>query len=128
MRALNKHNTILTAIVMMIACLTTNVMADSFSNPSLIRQDSRNQWVCDYTQGRHNVLYLRCDDLAGMLNDHLTLSDAFQQDTTKMIPIWRRPDNDARAINLAKIVLCDQATECSVEMKTFWTLNRLSRR
>ncbi|MCU7842486.1 MAG: hypothetical protein KZQ93_01455 [Candidatus Thiodiazotropha sp. (ex Monitilora ramsayi)] len=126
MRALNKHNPILTAIVMLISCLATDVMGESFSNPSQIPQDSRNQWVCDYSQGRNNVLYLRCDDLAGMLNDHLTLSDAFQHDTTKLIPIWQRPDNDDRAIYLARIVLCNQSTECRVEMRSAWNPNQIA--
>jgi hypothetical protein len=114
---------IMASVALVISCMTTGLTAGEPSDPTLLRQQNQKQWVCGYTRNRNDVLLLRCDDLFGLLNDHILFEDGPQSKTTQFIPIWSRPASDEAAINLVRILLCDRTPDCSVEMSPAWASN-----
>ena len=123
MRIPTRTHLVLFSLAIVVTCLTTNTTADTSFNTIYIPNESMNQWVCDYTRGKNDVLLLRCDDRVGLLYDHMMLKDGDESKTTQYIPIWRRAHNDAAAINLVRTLLCRQESDCSVEMSQAWASN-----
>lgn len=74
------------------------------------------KWVCQYTQEPDGVLYMRCDDLASLMDEDLTPEGDVQPGSTKLIPVWSPPKSESRAVELAELMLCSQPDLCSVEM------------
>lgn len=90
--------------------------AYQFAIPKDARDDHHKTWICEYTHEPDGVLYMRCDDLASLMSDDLTLEGDVQPSPTKYIPVWSTPKSEGKAIELAEMMLCSQRSLCSVEM------------
>jgi hypothetical protein len=110
-------------LVLILSCSAVNSVAEEWVDTASYRNGNKSHWVCDYTRGQNDVLLLRCDNLVGLLYDHILLKEGDESKTTQYIPIWRRSHNDQAAIKLVRILLCKQEEACSVEMNSVWALN-----
>lgn len=91
------------------------------------RTDIHRSWVCAYVRESDDVLYLRCDDLARLLDDSAARDSAGRAGPTQYIPVWTRPRSAAAAADLARRVLCDEAELCQVEMAAAAGRQRVAR-
>ena len=114
MRRLTKSAFIVLGLAVVLASAVTNLVADENYADAMLDLNRKKQWVCEYIRAANDVLYLKCDDLARLLDDPLIMEDD-QEDATKYMPIWRRPENDQSAIRLVESVLCNQRNLCSVK-------------
>lgn len=121
MRVRAKSTLIMHGLMLIIFSFSMNLMASDPFNELSANHSNRQQWVCDYSRAHNDVLYLRCDDLAHVLNDSLIVEGENQESSTKYIPIWRRPDNESSAIKLVESVLCHQKIQCSVQLKSMFS-------
>jgi hypothetical protein len=120
MRIPARNRPVIFSLVIILLCLPTTSVADDLIKNAYYQDESKSHWVCDYTRGRHDVLLLRCDNLVGLLYDHMMLKEGDESKTTQYIPIWNKSRNDSAAINLVKILLCKQKSGCRVEMSRIW--------
>lgn len=128
MRIPTKSQFILQGLALIMISLATNVMASDNFNKQTGNANNQKHWVCDYTRAQNDVLYLRCDDMASLLNDPLIMEEEYQDNSTKFIPIWRRPDNESSAVKLVEAVLCNQNIQCSVQLKSLFSSGRFVNR
>lgn len=80
------------------------------------RDGEHKKWLCQYSREPDGVLYMRCDDLASLMYDDLTLEGEAQPSPTQYIPVWSTPKTEGKAVELAEMMLCGQQPLCSVEM------------
>ncbi|NTV88259.1 MAG: hypothetical protein HGA21_16140 [Burkholderiaceae bacterium] len=90
--------------------------------PMDARGGEHKKWVCQYTREPDGVLYMRCDDLASLMYDGLTMDGDVQPSPTQYIPVWSNPKSESKAIELAQMMLCNRPVLCSVEMASSRTL------
>ncbi len=121
MRVRVKSQPIIHGLTLIMFCLGTSLMADDSFNNLPGNSTDRQQWVCDYSRARNDVLYLHCVDLANVVNDPLIMESEYRDNSIKYIPIWRRPDNENSAIKLVESVLCHQNFKCSVQLKSMYS-------
>lgn len=81
-----------------------------------VRDDIHRHWVCDYTREGDGVLYLRCDDLARLVDDDPADDAAQQRSPTQFIPVWSVPRTEFKAVDLVQRVLCGREGLCSVSL------------
>lgn len=80
------------------------------------RDDFHRSWVCDYTRESDGVLYMRCDDLARLIDDDAPEDGVQPRSPTQYFPVWSVPRTEAKAVDLAQRVLCGREGLCSVSM------------
>ncbi|MDP1648137.1 MAG: hypothetical protein Q8M01_08045 [Rubrivivax sp.] len=80
------------------------------------RADAHRHWLCDYSREADGVLYLRCDDLARLLDDGPAADGPSATGGTVYVPVWSQPKSAAAAADLAQRVLCHAGDLCSVAM------------
>lgn len=105
----------------------SGLVADDEMMSMAFEEAAEHKWMCDYSRAANDVLYIRCDNLAGLMHDPL-ITDEAEQSVTKFIPVWRRPTNEDSAVRLVKAVLCDQSGQCEVQMKSLFRKGRLANR
>ncbi|WP_316364426.1 hypothetical protein [Candidatus Thiodiazotropha sp. CDECU1] len=123
-----KAQLILHGLAVLLFTMAFNAMASDQYLTAVSTGENQKQWVCDYARAHDNVLYLRCEDLASLYNDPLIMEGDYEENSTKLIPIWRRPSSNEGAVALVKAVICDQKTECSVQMKSLSDARRIVQR
>ncbi|MES9833375.1 MAG: hypothetical protein ABW139_14170 [Candidatus Thiodiazotropha sp. DIVDIV] len=116
------------SMILFLFTMMSNATASDQNHNAIHNGADQQQWICDYTTGHNSVLYIRCEELASLYNDPLIMEGDYFDDSTKLIPVWRRPSSHDGAVMLVKAVICDQKSECSVEFKSLFDSRRIVRR
>lgn len=116
----SKAHLIIHGLVLLLMTTAFNAVASDHYHDVMSNGADQQKWVCDYSRGYDDVLYLRCDNLISLYNDPLIMEGDYQDNSTKFIPIWRKPSSPRGAVKLVKAVLCTQDASCSVEMKSLF--------
>ncbi|MET0010316.1 MAG: hypothetical protein ABW124_15470 [Candidatus Thiodiazotropha sp. 6PLUC9] len=120
-----KAHSLFLSLALLLSTMSFNGMAsDQYHNPIFDDADQQ-RWICDYASGHNDVLYIRCENLTSIYNDPLIMEGDYQDSSTKLIPIWRKPSSRVGAERLVKAVICDQKSQCSVEMKSLFDARRI---
>ncbi|RLW68572.1 MAG: hypothetical protein B6D71_13390 [gamma proteobacterium symbiont of Stewartia floridana] len=120
MYTLSNAQVIFHSLVLLLMTTAFNAVASDHYHDVMSNSADQQKWVCDYSRGYDDVLYLRCDNLMSLYNDPLIMEGDYQDNSTKFIPIWRKSSNPQGAVKLVKAVLCNQDAQCSVQMKSLF--------
>ena len=82
-----------------------------YSVPTSI--ESGKDWLC-HTEVQRGNWYIRCNDLAAILNDDPVLENTVDLPPSKLIPIYSAPFADSPLRLLAESVLCGGDQSCNV--------------
>lgn len=96
--------------------LVANALAWDLPRPRDDRDGPRKEWVCEYMRGPDSIPYMFCDDLVSLMDGDVALEDDRRAGTAKYFPLWGTPSSDAKAVELAQILLCNQSDRCNVRL------------